>query len=95
MAKYELSSIYISIFLSFLLSIYLYISTYTPEVGGKYSREETAQVDRGVEHGKVGGEGLGLLGQLELVGSQGNHAGLDAASSNCYQEDANERNLKV
>ena len=59
-----------------------------------YGGDHAANVDGGVEHGEVSGEGLDLLRQLELVSSQGDHTRLDPPSANCYQEDANERDLK-
>ena len=64
-----------------------------PEKGHRNGGDHAADVDGGVEHGKVGGEGLGLLREFELVGSKGDHTGLDPASADGYQEDANVRDL--
>ena len=66
-----------------------------PQKRDCYGGDHAAEVDGGVEHGEVGGEGLDLLGHLELVGSQGDHTRLDPSSANCYQEYANVGNLNV
>ena len=68
---------------------------YPPQKRYCYGGDHAADVDGGVEHGKVGGEGLGLLREFELVGSKGDHAGLDPASADGYQEDADVRNLDI
>ena len=66
---------------------------HSPEEGHGYGGDHAADVDGGVEHGEVGGQRLRLLGKLELVGSQGDHAGFDATSADCNKEDANIRHL--
>ena len=66
-----------------------------PQKRDYYVGDHAAKVDGDVEHAEVGGEGLDLLRQLELVGSHGDHTRLDPSSADCDQEDTNERDLKV
>ena len=57
---------------------------------GQDGRDHRAEVDGGVEDAEEGAHLCVLLGQLELIGAERDHAGLDATCAEADQSQADE-----